>query len=75
MHCFINSKPKQDLLPISIKEQLISNFLFKDIFQTFPRFFDLNMLNERQLLSDISFGFMPRIFMTDDEDRIIYEEN
>ena len=47
-------------------------YLFQDIFKKFDRFFTPSM--ETGFLYDISFGFMPRFFQANDEDRIIYDE-
>lgn len=64
-----------NLLPDSIKSELLSNYLFNDIFRSFRRFFELNTHCQMCLLSDITYGFQPRIFQPYDDDKIIYDEN
>lgn len=75
MQTFNTNDQDLNLLPDSIKSELLSNYLFNDIFRAFRRFFELNTLDQRTMLSDISYGFMPRIFDPQDDDKIIYEEN
>jgi len=52
----------------------MTSYLFEDIFSKFKRFFNTHENRETRFLYDIAFGFMPRRFMTTDEDRIIYDE-
>jgi hypothetical protein len=59
---------------------LIANYLFNDIFRHFPRFFgeiDLedSASTKTTLLSELAYGFQPRVFFANDEDRMIYDEN
>lgn len=75
MQTFNTNDQDLNLLPDSIKSELLSNYLFNDIFRAFRRFFELNTLDQRTMLSDISYGFMPRLFDPRDDDKIIYEEN
>lgn len=75
MQCFHNSSRNQDLLPITIQQTLIADYLFQDIFSTIHRFFGIIDLNQTKLLSDLSYGFLPRQFLANDEDRIIFDEN
>ena len=75
MQTFNTNDEDLNLLPNSIKSELLSNYLFNDIFRAFRRFFELSTLDQRTMLSDISYGFMPRIFDPHDDDKIIYEEN
>ena len=75
INIFKSQSHDQKLLPESIKEDLISQYLFKDLFTAFHRFFDKDSLNDKEMLSDISYGFMPRFFSSAEDDRIIYDEN
>ena len=49
-------------------------YLFSDIFKNFKRFFNIDNVKESHFLYDITFGFMPRKFECNDEDKIIYDE-
>lgn len=75
MQTFNTNDMDLNLLPDSIKSELLSNYLFNDIFRAFRRFFELNALDQRTMLSDISYGFMPRYFSPIDDDKFIYDEN
>ena len=75
MQTFNTNDEDLNLLPDNIKSELLSNYLFTDIFRAFRRIFELNTLDQRTMLSDISDGFMPRVFDPHDDDKIIYEEN
>lgn len=61
-------------LPDKIKYQIMSVYLFSDIFKQHKRFFHAGTDNEARFLYDIAFGFMPRRFEPTEEDRIIYDE-
>ena len=54
---------------------MISQYLFKDLFKAFHRFFEADSIQNKELLSDISYGFLPRSFTATDDDKIIYDEN
>lgn len=75
MQTFNTNDMDLNLLPETIKSELLSNYLFNDIFRAFRRFFALNTQEQRSMLSDISYGFMPRLFSFHDDDKIIYDEN
>ena len=79
MQCFHNPSGNQLLLPQPIQQGLIASYLFNDIFRSFPRFFgdDINLKSDThiKLLSSLSYGFHPRVFFANDEDRMIYDEN
>ena len=49
-------------------------YLFSDIFRQFKRFFNVDSAKETRFLYDVAFGFMPRNFTTNDDDKIIYDE-
>ena len=49
-------------------------YLWQDIFLKFRRFFQVDTDDELEFLYDISFGFLPRHFLPNDDDRIIYDE-
>ena len=55
----------------------MSEYLFEDIFNKFRRFFVPNLvLEDKQFLYDIAFGFLPRKFDSqDDGDKVIYDED
>jgi hypothetical protein len=61
-------------LPGKIKGQLMTVYLFSDIFKQFKRFFCLDSFQNTRFLYEISFGFMPRKFEATEEDQIIYDE-
>jgi hypothetical protein len=49
-------------------------YLFSDVFKQFKRFFSVNSVKESRFLYDIAFGFMPRKFEPNEEDKVIYDE-
>ena len=57
-------------LPRSLKLQILTSYLFEDIFRKFHKFFG----QDERFLFDVAFGFMPRKFETTEEDRMIYDE-
>ena len=62
------------MLPIKIKEQLITSYLFSDqFFSSFRRFFDFDTKDKYEMLYDISMGMAPRHF--DPEEKILYDED
>ena len=61
-------------LPVKIRTQIMTVYLFQDIFLKFRRFFKVDTDDELEFLYDISFGFLPRHFLPTDDDRIIYDE-
>ena len=64
-----------EALPRKIKNQIMTVYLFSDVFIQFKRFFKVNTSNETKFLYDIAFGFMPRKFeCLHEEDKIIYDE-
>jgi hypothetical protein len=67
------------ILPKYIKNKIIYEHLYKDIFDRFPRFFKPRsrpeMRGDEQFLIDIAKGLQPRNFITTGIDRIIYEED
>ena len=64
-----------EALPRKIKSQIMTVYLFSDVFIQFKRFFKVNTDNETKFLYDIAFGFMPRKFECQhEEDKIIYDE-
>ena len=78
MQCFHNPSQNQLLLPMPIQQGLIANYLYNDIFRHFPRFFgEINLQEESHttLLSELAYGFQPRVFFANEEDRMIYDEN
>lgn len=65
-----------DPLPRKIKNQILTVYLFSDIFKEFKRFFSVGgCATESGFLYDCAFGFMPREFdPNNNEDKIIYDE-
>lgn len=63
-------------LPRKIKNQIMTVYLFSDIFKEFKRFFSVGEnANESGFLYDCAFGFMPREFDPENnEDKVIYDE-
>ena len=61
-------------LPRSIKRQIMTQYLFEDLFYKFRMFFNTSENRESRFLYDVSFGFMPRRFEPTEEDKIIYDE-
>ena len=61
-------------LPRSIKRQLMTDHLFKDLFIKFKTFFHTKEFKDSKVLYDISFGFMPRFFDDKSDDKYIYYE-
>lgn len=49
-------------------------YLFCDVFEKFQRFFKVKTKDQCKFLYDIAFGFMPRAFSPEGDDRIIYDE-
>lgn len=49
-------------------------YLFQDVFLKFRRFFKVDTPDEMNFLYDVAFGFLPRHFLPNDDDRIIYDE-
>ena len=52
----------------------MTNYLFEDIFSKFKYFFNTYENKESRFLYDVSFGFMPRNFEDNEDDKIIYDE-
>ena len=63
-----------EALPKKIKNQIITVYLFSDIFKQFKRFFNIESVKDTRFLYDIAFGFMPRKFEPTEEDKMIYDE-
>ena len=61
-------------LPMKIKTQIMTVYLFQDVFLKFRRFFKVDTPDEMNFLYDIAFGFLPRHFLPSDDDKIIYDE-
>jgi hypothetical protein len=55
-------------LPRTIKRQVMTDHLFKDVFKKFHVFFQTKEYKESRFLYDVTFGFMPRRFDTGEED-------
>jgi hypothetical protein len=57
-------------------KEMVSDFIFADIFLQYQRFFKPELLKEKEFLYDVAMGFLPRRFdHTNVQDKIIYEED
>lgn len=75
VECLNQKDPKFQLLPSSIKQSMMTQYIFTDVFNSNPGFFTKELLNNPNFLEDLCFGLMPRRFLTGDQnDRIIYED-
>lgn len=63
-----------EALPRKLKNQIMTVYLFSDVFKQFKRFFSVDSVKESRFLYDIAFGFMPRKFEPTEEDKVIYDE-
>ena len=72
--CLNTEEEYLETLPRKIKNQIMTVYLFSDIFRQFKRFFNVDSAKESRFLYDVAFGFMPRNFTTNDDDKIIYDE-
>ena len=52
----------------------MTQYLFSDVFERFSRFFKVKGKDQSRFLYDIAFGFLPRTFAPEGDDRIIYDE-
>ena len=52
----------------------MTEYLFEDLFDKFRYFFNTFKFKETSFLYDVSFGFMPRRFEYDEEEKFIYDE-
>ena len=75
MSCLSSDDQYLEALPRKLKNQIMTVYLFSDIFKQFKRFFSVDSVKESRFLYDIAFGFMPRRFdPADDADKVIYDE-
>ena len=73
--CVNNGERYLESLPRKTKNQIMTVYLFADIFSQFKRFFMVGDENDTKFMYDIAFGFMPRKFeCLHDEDKVIYDE-
>jgi hypothetical protein len=61
-------------LPRTLKNQIITSYLFTDIFSQFKRFFMVDSVHDISFLYDCGIGLMPRRFSPNDVDKIICDE-
>jgi len=74
IQCFVFEADLIKMLPVKIKQQLITSYLFSDQFyNSYRRFFDCDTKGKYEMLQDLSFGMVPRHF--DHEERILYDED
>ena len=66
-----------DNIPEVIHKTIIVDYMFKDIFVRYKRFFNEGIMKEKEMLYDFSMGFQPRMFNGSEsfDSSIIYEEN
>ena len=62
------------VLPDKVKTQIMTVYLWCDIFNNFKKFFNIDNVKDCKFLYDVGFGFMPRNFDPNSEDKIIYDE-
>ena len=73
--CLSSQEEYLESLPKKLKTQIMTSYLFSDIFKKFKKFFQVGSVKETKFLYDIAFGFMPRKFEhLDDQDKILYDE-
>ena len=72
--CLNTDEDFLETLPHKIKNQIMTVYLFEDIFRQFKRFFNVDSAKDTHFLYDVAFGFMPRKFDITEEDKIIYDE-
>lgn len=71
---FITERDYLSRLPRSLKQAVVVQYLFDDIFQGFNTFFQGQLYRETKLLYDIAFGFQPRNFVEEFPRSIVYDE-
>jgi hypothetical protein len=74
LQCLNSEEQYLETLPNKLKNQIMTVYLFSDIFERFKKFFNIDSVKESRFLYDISFGFMPRRFDPIEDDKIIYDE-
>lgn len=74
LKCLASEESFLDQLPSRLKNQIMTVYLFSDIFEKFKRFFNVDTVRESKFLFEVTFGFMPRKFEPTEEDKIIYDE-
>jgi hypothetical protein len=62
-------------IPEDIKIQIVCNYLFKELFDSFTFFLQPEISADQKFLFALSRGLMPRRFDAIENDKIIYEEN
>ena len=70
----LTSEQYLDALPQKLKNQIMTVYLFSDLFKNFKKFFSVDSVSESRFLYEVAFGFMPRRFEATDEDGVIYDE-
>ena len=74
--CLNEEDVESRAIPEDIKVQIVCNYLFKELFDTFSFFLQPEISLDQNFLFALSRGLMPRRFDANDQaDRIIYEEN
>ncbi|CDW72458.1 cation channel family protein [Stylonychia lemnae] len=76
---YLNALPRsikrnvQFITSLTLK-QIMIHYLFDDIFYKFRFFFNSQKYKDSKFLYDISFGLKPRKFETNDDEKLIYDE-
>lgn len=73
--CFDDPDDELAALPEEIKAQMVTNYLFKDLFDTFVYFFATGLKKDTKFLYALSQGLIPRKFdCTCQSDKVLYDE-
>ena len=62
-------------MPDYVKREILTSFVFEDIFTNNSRFFTPKVRKNNEFLHQLALGLMPRQFNAEEtDDKIIYEE-
>ncbi len=74
LSCISKNNEYLNALPRSIKRSIMVDYLFDDVFYKFRFFFNSVKYIQHKFLYDIAFGFKPRRFDSNDDEKVIYDE-
>lgn len=74
LQCLSTEEPFLEQLPNRLKNQIMTVYLFSDVFEKFKRFFNVDTVKESRFLYEVSFGFMPRKYEPTEDDKVVYDE-
>ena len=57
---FDKTNVEENILPMSIRHELVTKYLFNDMFTMFKKYFPDESIHNSQLLFDLAFGLVPR---------------